>query len=65
MRQITFVAIDANRNIVEILFLIWVQMLATLKRVDDLEGFAQCDAIAYHPRKIDSAELRIGLRKGL
>ena len=65
MRRVALVAIDAITNIVEILFLIWVQMLATLKRVDDLEGFAQCDVIAYHPRKIDSAELRVGLRKGL
>ena len=65
MRQITFVAIDANRNIVEILFLIWVQVLAPLKSVDRLKGFAKCDLITYRPRKINSAELRVGFRNGL
>ena len=65
MRRVALVAIDAITNIVEILFLISVQMLATLKRVDDLEGFVQCDVITYRARKIDNAELRVGLRKGL
>jgi len=53
MRQVALVAI----NIVEILFLIWVQVLAPLKRVDGLKGFAKCDLITYRPRKINSAEL--------
>src|SRR5271165_4785547 len=61
MRQVALVAI----NIVEILFLIWVQVLAPLKRVDGLKGFAKCDLITYRPGKINSAELRVGLRKGL
>ena len=61
MRQVALVAI----NIVEILFLIWVQVLAPLKRVDGLKGFAKCDLITYRPRKINSAELRVGLRKDL
>ena len=65
MRQVTLVVIDAIRNIVEILFLIWVQVLAPLKRVDRLKGFAKCDLITYRPRKINSAELRVGLRKDL
>jgi hypothetical protein len=65
MRQVALVAIDAIRKIVEILFLIWVQVLAPLKRVDGLKGFAKCDLITYRPRKINSAELRVGLRKGL
>jgi hypothetical protein len=65
MRQVALVAIDAIRKIVEILFLIWVQVLALLKRVDGLKGFAKCDLITYRPRKINSAELRVGLRKGL
>jgi hypothetical protein len=45
MRQVALVAIDAIRNIVEILFLIWVQVLAPLKRVDGLKGFAKCHHI--------------------
>ena len=65
MRQVALVAIDAITNIVEILFLIWVQVLAPLKRVDRLKGFAKCDLITYRPRKINSAELRVGLRKDL
>jgi len=65
MRQVALVAIDAIRKIVEILFLIWVQVLAPLKRVDGLKGFAKCDPITYSSRKINSAELRVGLRKGL
>jgi hypothetical protein len=65
MRQVALVAIDANRNIVEILFLIWVQVLAPLERVDGFKGFAKCDLITYRPRKINSAELWVGLRKGL
>ena len=65
MRQVALVAIDPIRNIVEILFLIWVQVLAPLKRVDGLKGFAKCDLITYRPRKINSAELRVGLRKDL
>jgi hypothetical protein len=65
MRQVALVAIDAIRNIVEILFLIWVQVLAPLKRVDRLKGFAKGDLITYRPRKINSAELRVGLRKDL
>ena len=65
MRQVALVAIDPVRNIVEILFLIWVQVLAPLKRVDGLKGFAKCDLITYRPRKINSAELRVGLRKDL
>ena len=65
MRQVALVAIDAIRKIVEILFLIWVQVLAPLKRVDGLKGFVKCDLITYRPRKINSAELRVGLRKGL
>jgi hypothetical protein len=64
-RQVALVAIDAIRNIVEILFLIWVQVLAPLKRVDGLKGFGKCDVITYRARKINSAELRVGLRKGL
>ena len=43
MRQVALVALDATTNIVEILFLIWVQVLAPLKRVDGLKGFAKCD----------------------
>src|SRR5260370_40124286 len=65
MRQVALVTIDPIRNIVEILFLIWVQALAPLKRVDGLKGFAKCDLITYRPRKINSAELRVGLRKDL
>jgi hypothetical protein len=65
MRQVALVAIDAITNIVEILFLIWVQVLAPLKSVDRLKGFAKCDLITYRPRKINSAELRVGLRKDL
>src|SRR5260370_39296865 len=65
MRQVALVAIDLIRNIVEILFLIWVQVLAPLKRVDGLKGFAKCDLITYRARKINSAELRVGLRKDL
>jgi hypothetical protein len=65
MRQVALVAIDAIRNIVEILFLFWVQVLAPLKRLDGLDGFAKRDVITYSPRKINSAELRVGLRKGL
>jgi hypothetical protein len=65
MRQVALVVIDAIRNIVEILFLIWVQVLAPLKSVDRLKGFAKCDLITYRPRKINSAELRVGLRKDL
>jgi hypothetical protein len=57
MRQVALVAIDPIRNIVEILFLIWVQVLAPLKRVDGLKGFAKCDLITYRPRKINTAEL--------
>ena len=53
---VALVAIDAIRNIVEILFLIWVQVLAPLKRVDGLKGFAKCDLITYRPR-INSTEL--------
>jgi hypothetical protein len=44
-RQVALIAIDAIRNIVEILFLIWVQVLAPLKRVDGLKGLAKCDHI--------------------
>ena len=47
MRQVALVAIDPIRNIVEILFLIWVQVLAPLKRVDGLKGFAKCDLITF------------------
>ena len=65
MRRVALVAIDAMTNIIEILFLIWVQVLAPLKRVDGLKGFAKCDLITYRPRKINSAELRVGLRKDL
>jgi hypothetical protein len=52
VRKFTLVAIDANRNIVEIQFLIWVQVLAPLKRVDRLKGFAKCGAVTYRARKI-------------
>jgi hypothetical protein len=65
MRRVALVAIDAMTNIIEILFLIWVQVLAPLKRVDGLKGFAKCDPITYSSRKINSTELRVGLRKGL
>jgi hypothetical protein len=65
MRQVVLVVIDAIRNIVEILFLIRVQVLAPLKRVDRLKGFAKSELITYRPRKINSAELRVGLRKDL
>jgi hypothetical protein len=65
MRRVALVAIDAITNIVEILFLIRVQVLAPLKRVDGLEGFAKCDPTTYSSRKINSAELRVGLRKDL
>jgi hypothetical protein len=55
MRQVALVAIDPIRNIVEILFLIWVQVLAPLKRVDGLKGFAKCDLITYfNKRKSDA-----------
>ena len=56
MRQVALVAIEAIRKIVEILFLIWVQVLAPLKRVDGLKGFAKCDLITYRPR-INRTEL--------
>src|SRR5260370_6705947 len=65
MRQVALVAIDPIRKIAALLFLIWVQVLAPLKRFDGLKGFAKCDLITYRPRKINSAELRVGLRKGL
>ena len=65
MRRVALVAIDAITNIVEILFLIRVQVLVPLKRVDGLKGFAKCDPITYSSRKINSAELRVGLRKDL
>ena len=51
MRQVALVAIDPIRNIVEILFLIWVQVLAPVKRIDGLKRFAKCDLITYRPRK--------------
>jgi len=54
---VALVAINAIRNIVEILFLIRVQVLASLKHVDGLKGFAKCDLITYRPRKINSTEL--------
>src|SRR5262249_504251 len=65
MRRVALVAIDAITNIVEILFLIWVQVPAPLKRVDGFKGFAKCDPIAYSSRKINSGEVRVGLREGL
>src|SRR6516165_8747378 len=65
MWRVALVPIDANRNIVEILSLIWVEVLAAFKRINGLKGFAKCDVITYRPRKINSAKLRVGLRKGL
>ena len=65
MRQVALVAIDATTNIVEILFLIWVQVLALLKRVDGLKGFAKCDLITYRSRKINSAKLEGRSSEGL
>ena len=57
MRQVALVAIDPIRNIVEILFLIWVQVLAPLKRVDGLKGFAKCDHIVTLRRFKSSSSL--------
>ena len=33
--------------------------------IDDFKGFAKFDVITYRPRKINSAELRVGFRNGL
>jgi len=43
----------------------WMSRATPESPIDDFKGFAKFDVITYRPRKINSAELRVGFRNGL